>query len=235
MDPHPRIAERAKEPRYSIPEAASFIARPASTIRRWTLGNVRKTDRGITRRDEPLIRPDGAAADSIPLSFLNLLELRFLSTYRSRVPLQSIRRALDFAGSQLGVDRPLLSLDFKVRGKSLFLEFATGGDDAYLLNASEQGQLAWPAALDEFIEEVDYDENERSAFRWWPLGRAEPVIVDTLLNGGLPSTAFAGVRTNAIVVHRREGLDVAEIGYDVGASEDEVRAALRFERVDAAA
>lgn len=181
MQVHPLIAERATEPRYSVPEAASFIARPTSTVRRWTIGNVRK-HRGQARRDEPLILVDGDVADPIPLSFLNLLELRFLAAYRRRVPLQSIRRALDFAASELGVDRPLLALEFKVHGKSLFLRFAAEGEDRYLLNASERGQLAWPSALDQFIESVDYDERERSAYRWWPLGRQEPVIVDTLLD-----------------------------------------------------
>jgi uncharacterized protein (DUF433 family) len=227
---HPRIAERAIEPRYSIPEAASFIDRPSSTVRRWSLGHSRKLH-GVMRRDEPLIRVDGSLHGPIPLSFLNLLELRFLAAYRSRVPLQSIRRALDFAASELTVERPLLALDFKVHGKSLFIRFASQGNDKYLMNASRKGQLAWPSAIDDFIENVDYDERENSAYRWWPLGRDEPVIVDTTLNGGIPSTALAGVRTNAIAVHRSEGLDVPEIAEDVGATAAEVRAALRFEHV----
>lgn len=223
---HPRIAERATEPRYTIPEAASFIDRPTSTVRRWSLGNVRIHD-GQRRRDEPLIRVDGDP--DLPLSFLNLLELRFLAAYRRRVPLQSIRRALDYAAEELRAERPLLSLDFKAHGKSLFLQWAAAGDDPFLLNASERGQLAWPPTLDDFIASVDYDKQERSAFRWWPLGRGEPVIVDTLLNGGRPSTAQSGVRTNAIAVHRRDGLELAEIADDVGATQQEVRAALRFE------
>jgi hypothetical protein len=228
---HLRIAERAKEPRYTIPEAAEFIARPSSTVRRWTIGNVRK-HKGQQHRDEPLILIDGVAGEAIALSFLNLLELRFLAAYRQRVPLQSIRRALDFAGSELGVERPLLALEFKTHGKSLFLRFVAEGEDAYLMNASRRGQLAWPIALDEFIESIDYEDH--TAHRWWPLGRTEPIIVDTLFNGGRPSTALSGVRTNAIAVQReKEGLRVADIAHDVGATEDEVHAALRFERVAA--
>jgi len=230
-DLHPRIAERAVEPRYTIPEAAEFIQRPNSTVRRWALGNVRTQD-GRRRVDEPLILIDGDVGDSILLSFLNLLELRFLAAYRSRVPLQSIRRALEFSGSELGIDRPLLSLEFKTHGKSLFLRFAAEGEDEYLMNASRRGQLAWPSTLDAFIESIDYEED--TARRWWPLGRKEPVIVDTLLNGGRPSTALSGVRTNAIAVQRaKEGLYVPDIAHDVGASEREVRAALRFERIAA--
>jgi hypothetical protein len=232
VDVHPRIAERAIEPRYTIPEAASFIARPTSTVRRWAIGNVRRRSEGV-QRDPPLIRPDGFVNGPLPLSFLNLLELRFLAAYRRQVPLQSIRRALDFAASELKVERPLLTARFKANGKSLFLRFAAEGNDPYLLNASEHGQIAWPEALDEFIASVDYDEWEHHAFRWWPLGCGEPVIVDALLNGGIPSTALSGVRTNAIAVHRGEGLHVPEIADDVGATEEEVWAALRFERIAA--
>jgi hypothetical protein len=225
---HPKIEARATEPRYTIPEGAAFIDRPSSTVRRWALGNPRK-HRGAVRRDKPLILIDGDGA--LPLSFLNLLELRFLAAYRQRVPLQSIRRALDFAGSQLHVERPLLSIDFKVHGRSLFMAFVQAGNDAYL-DASKGGQLVWPEAIQEFIESIDYAEH--TAHRWWPLGRTEPVIVDTLLNGGRPSTALAGVRTKAIAVQRRrEGLPVPAIAHDVGATEEEVRAALRFERVAA--
>jgi uncharacterized protein (DUF433 family) len=225
-----RIAERAQEPRYTLPEGAAFIDRPTSTVRRWALGNVR-TREGLTRRDEPLIRVDGLPGSSIVLSFLNLLELRFLGSYRKRVPLQAIRRALDYAAQELDEERPLLTVEFKVNGKSLFLRFAELSDDPYLVNASERGQLAWPAALEQFIQAVDYEEN--SAVRWWPLGRSQPVIIDTRVNGGLPSTAESGVRTRAIAVHRTEGFAVEEIAKDVGARPREVKAALHFERIAA--
>jgi hypothetical protein len=221
-----RIAERAREPRYTLPEGAAFIGRPVSTVRRWAVGHER-TVRGETKRDEPLIQIDGESGESVVLSFLNLLELKFLGSYRKRVPLQAIRRALDYAAEALRAPRPLLTVEFKIHGRSLFLDFA----EHAMLNASERGQLAWPAALDEFIQAVDYEAD--SAVRWWPLGRTQPVIIDTRLNGGLPSTAETGVRTGAIAMHRREGFDVVEIAEDVGARRREVEAALQFERVAA--
>ncbi len=221
-----RIAERAREPRYTVPEGAAFIHRPTSTVRRWALGHAR-TLNGETRRDEPLIQVDGSPGEPVILSFLNLLELRFLGSYRKRVPLQAIRRALDYVAGELNEDRPLLTVEFKIHGRSLFLDFA----DHAMLNASERGQLAWPDALEEFIQAVDYEQS--AAVRWWPLGRGQPVIIDTRLNGGLPSTAESGVRTRAIAVHRHEGFGVEEIAKDVGARPREVKAALHFERVAA--
>jgi len=240
---HPRVAERAREPRYTIPEASGFVGVPVSTVRRWSLGHTRKYQ-GATRKDDPLIKVDGPGS-TVPLSFLNLLELRFLGSYRQRVPLQAIRRALEFAAVALQVERPLLTLDFRARGRSLFLEFAEQSAEGeglgpLLVDASRSGQFSipeagelWPSAIDEFMRSVDYDDQEQSAFRWWPLGREQPVIINTLYNGGRPSTATSGVRTRAIAVHRREGLEIRDIAYDVGASETEVEAALTFEHVAA--
>jgi uncharacterized protein (DUF433 family) len=232
---HPRIAERAREPRYSIPEAAGFVGRPPSTIRRWALGNRRMYE-GVRRIDEPLISVDGNSASSYPVSFLNLLELRFLASYRSRVPLQAIRAALDFAAAQLDVDRPLLTVQFKTQGKALFLRFAdTEAAGEHVVNASHRGQLVWPSTLEGLFEAVEYDSAEHAAFRWWPLGTSVPVMIDTRLNGGQPSTALSGVRTVAIAARRREGLEPTAIAEDVAASEVEVEAALRFERLPLAA
>jgi uncharacterized protein (DUF433 family) len=231
MEPiHPRLAERAREPRYSVIDAASFIDRPTSTVRRWALGHVRRDREGRVIQDPPLIRIDGER-DFLPLSFLNLLELRFLGSYRNRVPLPSIRRALDYAAEQLHEDRPLLTVDFKVHGRSLFLKFVEVGGDQYLVNASKRGQLAWPESVEELFQAVDYSEEENAAYRWWPLGRPIPVVIDTRLNGGRPITERSMVRTVAIAARRAEGLEPATIAGDVGADLDEVQAALRFEHV----
>ena len=234
-----RIAKRALEPRYTFAEASAYLGRPTSTVRRWSIGNPRK-QRGERKRDAPLISIDGDGG--LPLSFLNLLELRFLASYRATVPLPAIRRALEFAGAALNESRPLLTAGFKAQGRSLFLRYAELEPNAHL-DASRKGQLAWrvetdadvwPSDLDSFLLAVDYDPEEHHAHRWWPLSRDEPVIIDTLYNGGRPSTALSGVRTNAIAVHRREGFVLPEIADDVGASVREVEAALEFEGLLAA-
>jgi hypothetical protein len=71
------------------------VRRP--TLRRWALGN-RRIYRDRPTVDEPLIHIDGSAdRGDQPLSFLNLLELRFLASYRNTASLPAIRRALDYA------------------------------------------------------------------------------------------------------------------------------------------
>jgi hypothetical protein len=227
-----RVEDRAKEPRYSVLEAASFIGQPPSTIRRWALGNPRNYH-GTRRLDEPLIAVDGDLHSDWPISFLNLLELRFLAAYRKQVPLQAIRSALDYAADQLGEPRPLLTVKFKVYGRELFMNFAEG--DPQLVNASRSGQLVWPEAVEGLFESIEYDPSDDVAVRWWPLGTDVPVVIDTRINAGQPSTARSAVRTIAIASRRREGYDVASISADVTASSDEVEAALQFEGVALAA
>jgi uncharacterized protein (DUF433 family) len=223
---HRKFATRALEPRYGFPEVAHIVGKRTDTVRRWSVGHTR-TYKGKPANDKPLIHCDGD--DKLPLSFLNLLELRFLAGYREGTSLPAIRRALDFAAQSLGVERPLLEVDFKQRGRELFLEFAE--NDPYFVNASRGGQFAWPTEAEDLVESLDYDESERAAYRWWPLGKQTPVLLDTRVNAGRPSTAESGVRTIAIATRKKAGWKPADIAADVAASIDEVKAALQLEEV----
>jgi uncharacterized protein (DUF433 family) len=223
---HPRIAERAVVPRYTFAEAERIIRRPAPTLRRWAAGHDRSY-RGQPRHDLPLIRIDGELdGEAPPLSFLNLIELRFLAAWRQTIPLPSIREALDFSAAQLGAERPLLDLRFKRSGRDLFVKH-----DAGLLAATRGGQLAWPTAVDSLMASLDYDKDERAAYRWWPLGRKRPVLLDTRVNGGRPTTANTGVRTISIATRLREGWNPAEVREDTAATLTEIRAAADIEGI----
>jgi hypothetical protein len=84
-----------------------------------------------------LIAIDGAMdGDMPPLSFLNLIELRFLASWREHVPLPVIREGLDYAAKELGAQRLLLELDFKLYGKDLFVRYGE-----HLLNPARRGHL----------------------------------------------------------------------------------------------
>lgn len=227
---HPRIAERATLPRYTFAEASRIIDRPAPTLRRWAAGHDRLY-RGEPRHDPPLIHIDGELdGETPPLSFLNLIELRFLASWRKTVPLPSIREALDFSASQLGAARPLLDLRFKRSGRDLFIDY-----DSLLLVATRSGQLAWPQAVDWLFASLDYDEQEQAAYRWWPLGRERPVLLDTRVNGGRPTTALTGVRTISIASRLREGWSPADVHDDTAATLPEISAAAEIEAVRLAA
>jgi uncharacterized protein (DUF433 family) len=218
-----RIEKRATTPRYTVTRAAELVGRPLGTIRRWSLGHQRKYQ-GQPTVDEPLVHVDGPAA--LPLSFLNLLELQLLSHYRNEAALQAIRRALDFVATELQISRPLISIEFKVRGGELFTKFAETDEGSILVNASRGGQMTLEKLIGgvKVTDDIDYD--QKIVERWWFKSRSVPLYVDTRVAGGRPITAETGVRLDAIASRHREGYSNGEIREDTGATEAEVVAAI---------
>lgn len=218
----PRIAERAKSPRYSFREACALVGRPVNTVRRWSIGNQRRRGDEVVR-DEPLIAIDGDREVGLPLSFLNLLELRMLSAYRDEAALPAIRSALEFAADKLGEPRPLLTLRFSTQGGKLFTEYAETADGKrMLLNASAGGQLAFPDLVRLVTAEIEYEHDV--AQRWWYHSRRVPLLVDTSVAAGMPITAETGTRVDAIAFRLRDGSKPADIAEDTGATANEIDA-----------
>lgn len=146
------------------------------------------------------------------------------------MPLHLIREALLYSAQHLGSDRPLLDLDFRRQGRDMFVEFG-----AELLTVTRRGQLAWPGAVASLFESLDYDSREHAAYRWWPLGRDRPVLLDTRINGGRPTAAMSGVRAVAIASRLREGWNPTEVANETAASLDEIAAAARIESLSISA
>jgi hypothetical protein len=218
-----RIAERARTPRYTFAQVARMIGRPADTVRRWSVGNAR-TYQGKPRQDEPLIAMDGERGEGLPLSFLNLLELQMLSRYRDDAALQSIRPALAYTAQEMGEERPLLTVNFKVHGGELFTRFEETEGRKLLVNATRGGQVALSQIVEEATSNIDYD--HETASRLWFRSRAHPMFVDLRVAAAQPITAETGVRLDAIWSRSAEGYRAEEIAYDTGATLDEVTAAL---------
>jgi uncharacterized protein (DUF433 family) len=219
-----RLAERAREPRYSFAGASRLVGRRSDTVRRWSAGNQR-TYNGQKVTDDPLLQLDGDRAGT-PLSFLNLLELQMLSRYRDDAPLQAIRPALEFAAQELGEPRPLLTVRFRVLGGELFARFAATPDgQELLLNATRRGQTtALPELVEETTKDIDYEAD--TASRWWFGSRQRPMFVDTRIAAGRPITSETGVRVDAILSRHDEGLQPGEIAEDTGATAHEVDAVI---------
>jgi hypothetical protein len=220
-----RMEGRATTPRYTVPRAAELVGRPPNTIRRWSLGHRRKYQDQL-KVDDPLIDVDGDKESALPLSFLNLLELQLLSHYRNEAALQAIRRALGFVAKELDIPRPLISIEFKVRGGELFTKFAETEEGAILVNASRGGRMTLERLVDgvKVTDDIDYD--QEIVRRWWFKSRSVPLYVDTQVAGGHPITAETGVRLDAIASRHRDGYSNGEIREDTGATETEVVAAI---------
>ena len=213
-------------PRYSIAEAARILRLKPPTLRTWCVGWQETRSR---RAQPPVIRPDGERVDGTYLSFFNLIEAGFLNAYRETgATMQRVRRALEFCRSRLEIERPLLTEHFRIDGRSLLIEF-----DKALLNASASGQHVWPDLVERWLRDIDFD--VLGPRQVWLAGRENAILVNPRIGFGLPVIASCGVRTEEIVARFHAGEGPREIAEDLGAKEDEVIEAIRWETTPLAA
>jgi hypothetical protein len=107
-------------PLYTLAEAAHYLHLPPATLRSWVEG--RYFTSGGERRFSPgvIVRPD---SEDARLSFTNLVEAHVLRALRSEhgVPMQHVRKALDYAEARCGIQRLLISDQLRAqdRGRPL--------------------------------------------------------------------------------------------------------------------
>jgi len=224
-------------PSYRAREVAYLLAVPDSTVRAWCFGQSSTDRAGTARHFVPVIRP--ADPKNRLLSFSNLCEIHLLAaiTRKHRVPLQRVRRALDYVRQELNSDRPLLDKEFQTNGLDLFLE-----QSGQLVNVSRHGQTALRGEFERALSRVE--RNQRgSPIRLFPFTRIpgrspeQPTIVaiDPRIAFGRPVVAKARVATEVIADRFGAGDSPAEMAKDYGVGEEEILEALRYEQRLAAA
>jgi len=221
-------------PSYSAAEAAHLLKLNGSTVRAWCFGQG-YSYHGTARTFRPVIEPSNRAKRL--LSFSNLCELHILGsiTRGHRIPLQRVRRALDFVRKETRSARPLLDDDFRTNGLDVFLDY--GGQ---LVNVSGGGQTA---LRDEFERALDRIQRGASGMpvRLFPFtrkvspttGLPSAVAIDPKIAFGRPIVAGAGVRTDVIGDRFGAGDSPTEMAEDYGVSEADILEALRYERLAA--
>lgn len=219
---------RSDLPAYPIAEAALYVRVAPATLRSWVVGREYPTSKG-TRHFRPLIRL--ADRRQRLLSFNNLVEAHVLRALRTThgTPIPSIRKALDYGESELGIERLLLSHELSTDKRELFL-------DRYgeLINLSRAGQLAMRAVLETHLSRIQRDS---SAFplRLFPFVKTEGshaprhIAIDPAVGFGRPILRRRGVSTRAIVDRINAGESVEEIAADYGLEEIEVQEAIVYE------
>jgi uncharacterized protein (DUF433 family) len=229
--PQPSILDA---PSYRAAEAAHLLKLNASTVRAWCFGQGYQY-RGSTRSFRPVIAP--ADAGGRLLSFANLCELHVLGaiTRGHRVPLQRVRRALDYVRRETRLARPLLDRDFRTNGLDLFLEYA-----GQLVNVSGGGQTALRGEFERALDRIQRGAGGMPV-RLFPYtrkatqtnGLPSVIAIDPKIAFGRPIVAGAGVRTDVISDRFGAGDSPAEMAEDYGVSEEDILEALRYERLAA--
>lgn len=226
----PRSARVLSEPRYTYAEADRIAGITRGTSKRWLKGYQFPTSFGIRSR----VPVPGARPIEPGVSFLELVEVAAIDQLRSLdLPLTRIRKIVEDAQRIFDVERPLVTLRFKVGGRSVFVQ----DTEESLVSLSGTKRLrAWDQILAPFLDTVDYGANEVAA-RWWPMGRDHQVVVDPEYGFGQPVLDGTGIRTEIIWEQLLAGGGRDEIAFDFGLSPHLVEQAIRFEatRIEALA
>ena len=223
--------DQLTRPAYSLADAGRLAGLTPGRVRRWLRGY--EYAYGDTVRGQPPVlqsRPVG----STYASFLDLVDLLFVKQFLDHgVSLQKVRRALDEARLLLGTDH-FARETFFTDGGSIFLrlqEEAAGDRGDAILELMSGGQWVIAPVIRELAQQIEFEPPEGLAKRWYPLGRNRPVVVDPMVAYGAPSIAGRGVKTTNIHdLFLAEGESLASVRAWWELSDDEIRAAVDFER-----
>ena len=154
-----------------------------ATIRRWVReGNNRKS------RKDPLI--DSDFSESNLLSFLDLMELRFVYFFRKHgVPLQTLRKAAVAAREDLGEKHPFARLDviFKTDLKKIIVVEAENSRDPVAYDFLTNQHEIFAAVEDSLVKGVEFEPGRSYGHAWRPACDKHPnVIVDPRYAFGKP-------------------------------------------------
>lgn len=206
-------------PAYSTADAARFAGTTPQTVTYW---RHRSGENGPTLP---------AVQRRRPLSYLELVEVAFVATFRKLgVSLRNIRLAREYIAQTLSAEFPFAEYRFKTDGRHLLIafdEYEPGHDLDLLLAADSRGQLGWDEIIMPRFAEFEYEHD--LALVWHAAGRQSPVLIDPRISFGAPM--IRGVPTWAIKGRYEAGEGLVHIGEDFDLNEEEVRHGLHFEGI----
>ena len=213
------------EPLYTISEAAHLAHVSPITVRRWLFGYA-PYRRQPSRKSPPVF--GGSEALSPFVSFLQLVEIVIAADFRkvSHVKLDVVRQAHANARGEWGLEFPFAHLRLESLGGHIvhWLQRDATAPRAQAIDRPEQFGL--PGLVQERIRELDYVRD--LAARWYPVGKAIPIVVDPLFSSGLPTIVGRGVTVNTIYKRWKADQSINFIAGDLQLDTDLVERALQY-------
>lgn len=179
-----------------------FEAGPRSISRRTIVRWLRGYDysrAGETRHSDPLWQPDYANDDdTLELSFRDLIELRFVKTFKDHgLSLPTIRTCFKRAVEAVHDDRPFSTQKFRTDGRTIFLEITSDVREGELIDLKRR-QNVFHSFILPSLHDLEFDAD--IVARWFPLGKERRTIVidparafgrPIVLDGGVPIEVLA--------------------------------------------
>jgi len=215
---------------YSVPEASRLVRVSAQRIKRWLRGYEYQVRRE-RRTSQPVIAADyPSESGSLTLSFLDLIEVRFINEFRSAgVSWGAIRIASNRAQQILNEDHPFSTKRFRTDGKTILVEIARESGEKELLDLVRDQfafrKIVWPY----LYKGVDFGP-EDVASRWWPMDRRRQVVLDPARAFGQPIVDREGVPTATLAESYEAEGSIERVAGWFEISVASVRDAVEFEQ-----
>lgn len=210
---------------YSVPAAARLIGAKSGQIRRWAFGYERGG-----RSYDPAINTDLDELGGEPvLTFLDLVELLFIHGLRSSGhSFPKIHEAHRVLSLLLETEHPFaLKQAFSdPAGIYALLDREDQGD--LLVELKGAGQIAMLPALHQYLKQLEFGLDE-IADRWYPAGRASPIVVDPRISLGAPVIAGTRIETRVIAELYRGEESVEELAWLYDLEPVQITAAVEYE------
>lgn len=211
---------------YSIPQAAMLLDIHPARLRGWVCGH-----QGAKGR--PLIRTQLPRVDHrIALSFVNLIEAKFIATFASKgLSVLSMRYMAEEAERFLSDPHPFATdWIFKTDGKRIYVEAMERANDPCLYDLKGHNFAMHGVLAREFVDGVEFSANGL-ADAWFPRKEIAPsVLVSPKVSFGAPALATTGVPTEALkAAYLAEDRDAEAVARWFEVPVEEVLEAVRFE------
>jgi uncharacterized protein (DUF433 family) len=162
------------------------------TVARWLRG-YDYTVNGIVHHSDPLWRPDYANDDdTVELSFRDLIELRFVKTFKDHgLSLRTIRACFERAVELVHDDRPFSTQKFRTDGRTIFLEITDQVREGEMIDLKRR-QSVFQSFIQPSLHDLEFDAD--IVARWFPLGSGRrTIVVDPARAFGRPISTEGGV------------------------------------------
>lgn len=214
------ILDPREVPLYNLAEAAVFLGIPQSTLRSWIRGRTYPSQAG-PKFFAPLI--DAADPQHCKLSFANLGEAHILQATRDQdIPIPRVRTAIDYVQERITSPHPLISTDFYVFGKDLFLKGLAGDDP---VNVSKAGQMGIGAILNDLLRRLERDQTGYPV-RIFP-AKTQRLVLDIRVAAGQPTVKGTRIPAKLLWSRRLAGDSIQKLASGYGIPERDVEEAIR--------
>lgn len=211
---------------YTIPEAARLIGVNYTKVRGWVVGYPQT-------KGPPIIHNQiGEYRNKIALSFINLMEARFIAYFaRFGVHVKSIRYMAEEAKRLIETPHPFATKTiFKTDTKIIYAEVAEKTGDKKLYDLKRKNWAYYEVIESSLLEGVEFNA-EDVVSAWYPNPNRYPhIVIRPQIAFGQPALAEVGVPTRALLnAFDAEGETYESVAGWYEVTPDFVREAVRFE------